>query len=240
MSLYVSFSFVVFWGMMEEKGEGIDGYMKKEKKCKMKNVKSVLGGIVIGIALFVVCLFLVQIPYWVGTFWSPIKSDLTPSDILGFLGDFLSAAGTVVLGIIAVKQTERANNISDRVLQLEEKIYDEAHKPKLAIGNTKLYSPEYYNTAMNKEYSGKLYWVESTKKKNLKAEDGFIEFVLTNRGSSGLYGCKLVSIRSTPDELKSHVYNIGDSKATPFDLAPDKSINICLKLYTESIDRFAK
>ncbi len=32
----------------------------------------------------------------------------------------------------------------------------------------------------------------------------------------------------------------GDSKATPFDLAPDKSINICLKLYAESIDRFAK
>lgn len=42
------------------------------------------------------------------------------SDVFLYYGTVLSAIGTITLGIIAVYQTKNANNISERLLQLEE------------------------------------------------------------------------------------------------------------------------
>ena len=51
--------------------------------------------------------------YWIEAEWNA-------GDALGYFGDVLSFVGTVVLGYIAVKQTERANKLN-KELQLVKK-----------------------------------------------------------------------------------------------------------------------
>ena len=50
----------------------------------------------------------------------PIKTAWNAADVLGYYGTILSFVGTVVLGIIAVWQTRKANDLSEHMLNLEE------------------------------------------------------------------------------------------------------------------------
>lgn len=50
----------------------------------------------------------------------PIKTKWEAADVLDYYGTILSFAGTVVLGVIAVWQTQKANDLSKRMLDLEE------------------------------------------------------------------------------------------------------------------------
>ena len=43
------------------------------------------------------------------------------ADVLSFYGSFLSFAGSVVLGLVAVEQSRKANHLSERMLDLEER-----------------------------------------------------------------------------------------------------------------------
>lgn len=60
--------------------------------------------------IFVVCLLCVQIPYWIGNRWLIIKTDFTAGEVLSFLGAYGAAVGTIFLGSITIKQTEKAND----------------------------------------------------------------------------------------------------------------------------------
>lgn len=50
--------------------------------------------------------------YWLQAEWGP-------GDLLGYFGDLLSFLGTVSLGIIAIYQTEKANSLSNKLVELE-------------------------------------------------------------------------------------------------------------------------
>ena len=54
-------------------------------------------------------------------------------DILAYFGEILGALGSIFIGIIALAQSEQANKINDRLLQLEEK----ENTPYLFIDTTK-------------------------------------------------------------------------------------------------------
>jgi len=43
------------------------------------------------------------------------------ADVLSFYGSFLSFAGSVVLGLVAVEQSRKANHLSERMLDIEER-----------------------------------------------------------------------------------------------------------------------
>ena len=42
------------------------------------------------------------------------------NDLLSYFGTVISAVGTIFIGIIAIKQSNRANDISDRLLKIQE------------------------------------------------------------------------------------------------------------------------
>ena len=48
------------------------------------------------IIVFIGSLLIVQLPYWLGDIVTIIRTDFEPADILGFLGDYISAFGTIV------------------------------------------------------------------------------------------------------------------------------------------------
>ena len=50
--------------------------------------------------------------YWIEAEWKP-------GEVLGYFGDILSFVGTVVLGYIAIMQTEKANQLNGELLKIE-------------------------------------------------------------------------------------------------------------------------
>jgi len=56
-------------------------------------------------------------------------------DVLGYFGDVLSFVGTIILGVVAVAQTERANKINEELLKIEKNRL----KPYLEISSSQLY-----------------------------------------------------------------------------------------------------
>ena len=61
------------------------------------------------IIVFISCLLIAQIPFWIGKWKVFIPTEMDESDILSFLGDFISAIGSILLGWYAIKQTDKAN-----------------------------------------------------------------------------------------------------------------------------------
>ena len=65
--------------------------------------------------------------YWIEAEWEA-------GDVLGYFGDVLSFAGTVVLGYIAIAQTEKANQMNKELLEIEKNRI----KPCVDITSTEL------------------------------------------------------------------------------------------------------
>ena len=92
------------------------------------------------ITTIVLLLIIVGIPILINELYKLNNGYITEwgaSDVLSYYGTILGAIGTIVLGVIAIYQTKKANSISERLLQIEE-----AHlSPKIdlrAITNEKL------------------------------------------------------------------------------------------------------
>lgn len=79
--------------------------------------------------------------YWIEAEWNA-------GDVLGYFGDVLSFVGTVVLGYIAVKQTERANKLNKELLLIEKNKI----KPVFNIVQDELYKI-FIDAAMQEEIS---------------------------------------------------------------------------------------
>ncbi len=77
--------------------------------------------------------------YWIEAEWEA-------GDVLGYFGDVLSFLGTVVLGYIAIAQTEKANQMNKELLEIEKNRI----KPCVDISSTEL-SNIYIGQAMNKK-----------------------------------------------------------------------------------------
>ena len=77
--------------------------------------------------------------YWIEAEWEA-------GDVLGYFGDVLSFAGTVVLGYIAIAQTEKANQMNKELLEIEKNRI----KPCVDITSTEL-SNIYFGESMRKK-----------------------------------------------------------------------------------------
>ena len=117
-------------------------YLRKLKDCILNLFKTRIGETIIclaiGAVVFVACLFIVQFPYWIGDCKVIIRTHFEAADILGFLGDYISAFGALVLGWVAIKQTDKANALSDRVAGLEDALADDADLHPAVSGDARV------------------------------------------------------------------------------------------------------
>lgn len=203
--------------------------MKKFIKC-----------VLVAIIVFIIFLLVVQVPYWIGDNCLIIKTDFTASDVLSFLGTYVAAVGTIYLGSITIKQTQKANDISNRVLDLEEKRYKEDHQPVITIDCVNLHDESFNSVAKNASYQGRVYYVDANHLNTINDERACFEIKVVNTGRTGLYNCIIKEIVSFPEEFKYSTSNIDSAKAAPFNLATGENIALNLFLYSHTIELFAK
>lgn len=186
------------------------------------------------VAIFIGSILIIQIPYWVGNFKLLILTDFTAGDILGFLGDFMSAIGTVVLGWVAIMQADKANDISNRVLSLEEKRYTEDHVPAVTVEFVKLREGE-YNIPLNLNFVGRTYILTHS-----NTEKAFIEIELINTGKCAIYGCELNKVLLDDQLFDNKIEKISGSFLNrQFNLI-DNNMKFFLCLEEKYVEDFAK
>ena len=64
-------------------------------------------------------------------------------------GDFISFVGTMVLGYIAISQTQRANQISNKLMDIEINRYKMEIRPFVMVTDWKAYEQDYVNIIFN-------------------------------------------------------------------------------------------
>lgn len=74
-------------------------------------------GIICGIIILPIAI--VHILFKIKTGCSLLQAEYGPGDMLGYFGDVLSFLGTVILGYVAIRQTERANDISEKLMEMD-------------------------------------------------------------------------------------------------------------------------
>lgn len=111
-----------------------------------------------------------------------IEAEWEPGDILGYFGDVLSFLGTVVLGYVAISQTEKANNLNEELLNIEKRKV----KPCVDIQSTHLYKI-YLSDDMYKSFSEKE-----------RVDRMTIELLYTNKPRTGITtDCALLELDVT-------------------------------------------
>ncbi len=91
-------------------------------------------------------------------------------DLIGYIAGFEAFAGTVILGIIAVWQTDKANKTNDSLLKLTEENERKSVLPFLSFNS---YIPKYegnsFNSLLAKAMSESCFWYnENQAFRNLK------------------------------------------------------------------------
>lgn len=207
-----------------------------------RNKKKIVLSTIIG---FVGCLFIIQLPYWIGRIKVLIDTDYSASYVLAFLGNYISAIGTIILGWIAIKQTEQANKISENANRISEKMAEleiakhiEEHDPVILVEWVKLHNSSYNDIACKEGFDGKLHYIRAKFEKNVNEERQCIEINLLNTGRSGIHNCKLEKVCSTPEEIEKDFSLLGDLDA-PFALKAGADIKFNLFLYPNVVERFA-
>ena len=93
-----------------------ENYMEKVLKWINEHKKlSVLLIVIIVFMPIIVIHFLFKIKtgcYWITPKWGA-------GDVLGYFGDVLSFVGTIILGYVAICQTQKANNISEKLMEMD-------------------------------------------------------------------------------------------------------------------------
>lgn len=87
------------------------------------------------VGLFILCLIVIQIFYWIGSKYPIIKTYYQASDVLIFTGSFLAFLGTTFLGIVAWQQNKKANAISHEISRLEEEKHKLEYQPYMMISD---------------------------------------------------------------------------------------------------------
>ena len=75
--------------------------------------------IVIITGIIIVPMLLVHILFKIKTGCYLLQADWESGDMLGYFGDVLSFLGTIVLGYVAIRQTEKANAISEKLMEMD-------------------------------------------------------------------------------------------------------------------------
>ncbi len=85
-------------------------WIKKHYKCIL---------IIVGIVI-IIAPAIVSVAYLIGKKYGGIPTDITADGVLSYIAMIFSATATIFIAIIAFAQTEKTNNINDRLLQIEE------------------------------------------------------------------------------------------------------------------------
>lgn len=128
-------------------------------------------------------LFLIPAPFCL------LDAEWEAGDALGYFGDVLSFLGTVILGYVAILQTEKANTISEKLMELDLV----KTKPCFDFHN----SQKYFMTligdkyAIEKKYKSEELMVldlliTANPRTGITTNVGFIEFKVTNSGHSDI------------------------------------------------------
>lgn len=198
------------------------------KKKKATIIKWSIGG-------FIFSLFAIQVLYWIGrTNTITIYTDFQAGDVLGFLGDYLSFIGAVVLGWIAIMQSDKANDISKRVLSFEEKHYEEDHKPVVVMNSVKLYKEEQADCASFK-YDGRTYMLNIDNNKK-----AYIELEIMSPGGGGVFNCELQHVMWGESKIDNRMQDIMGSKLSRAFNLSSKEFKIAFRLDEADIARFAQ
>lgn len=111
----------------------IESFIARVKKHKMKTILVIIG-------LFLVPLIVVHLLFKWNTGYDFISAEWSAGDLIGYIAGFEAFAGTVVLGIIAVWQTDKANKTNDSLLKLTEENERKSVLPFLSFNS---YIPKY-------------------------------------------------------------------------------------------------
>lgn len=110
-------------------------------------------------------------------------------DVLGYFGDVLSFLGTIVLGYVAIIQTEKANAISEKLMEMDQV----KSKPCFDFKN----SQKYYMSLIGNRYEIEKKYardelmvldilITANPRTGMTTSVGFIEFTVTNSGHSDI------------------------------------------------------
>lgn len=95
--------------------------------------KHVWQTILIGFGLFVLPLIIVHVAYRIPAVSPWFASTWQAGELITYIAGFEAFIGTVVLGAVAVRQNDKANELSERVFRVEEESNLFAHYPNLVI-----------------------------------------------------------------------------------------------------------
>lgn len=91
----------------------MESFIPWVKKHKIKTILFIIG-------LLLVPLIVVHLLFKWNTGYDFISAEWSAGDLIGYIAGFEAFAGTVILGIIAVWQTDKANKTNDSLLKLTE------------------------------------------------------------------------------------------------------------------------
>lgn len=111
----------------------IESFIAWVKKHKMKTILVIIG-------LFFVPLIVVHLLFKWDTGYDFISAEWSAGDLIGYIAGFEAFVGTIVLGIIAVRQTDKANKTNDSLLKLTEENERKSVLPFLSFNS---YIPKY-------------------------------------------------------------------------------------------------
>ena len=82
--------------------------------------RHIIVNIIIAILLFTLPLIIINILFKMKTDIWFLKAEWSAGEVLSYIGGFEALLGTIILGVVAIKQNNKANDINDRLLKMEE------------------------------------------------------------------------------------------------------------------------
>lgn len=146
--------------------------------------------VILIVVLILAPILVIHILFKIKTNCYLIIAEWEAGDVLGYFGDVLSFVGTVVLGYIAICQTEKTNALSNQLLELEWK----KRQPCLCIDGSqeyKVYSSRMEIEDISKEYGIKdlkikPYYINNRNRTGVTQTIAFIVITIKNTGGSDI------------------------------------------------------
>ena len=139
-------------------------------------------------------------------------------------GDLISFVGTIVLGIVAISQTKDANDMSKRIMQLEEKRHRLEIRPFVCIGHWEIFYKDTFELLTKPDQLYVQVCSESTDKKTL-----CIAIKLVNTTSNYLFVeyDGIDSVKTNQSVFPSYSYSSIENEKLSLSPGEESSIVIC-------------
>lgn len=109
--------------------------MIRKEKANTDNLEKRKKGFIICIGVVVILIIVIMIvtPIIIHVKSKKVYSEITADGLLAYLGNCLAVVPTIILALVATWQTNRANNISKRLLGLEENRQNFEMRPSFVV-----------------------------------------------------------------------------------------------------------